>query len=115
MRVDDSRTQGGRGRGERGQAVPLLLGVLVVGLVLLIGVSRVGVAAVSAAKARTAADAAALAGAQWGREAAAEVAADNGGRLVAFAQEGVDVVVEVTVGDAIATARATLELVPRRP
>ncbi len=97
-----------RARGDRGQAVPLLLGVLALGLVLLIALSRVAVAAVSAARARTAADAAALAGARWGRPAAAQAAADNGGRLVTFTQLGPDVLVTAVVGDASASARATL-------
>lgn len=104
-----------RGRGDRGQAVPLLLGVLALGLVLLVAVSRVAVAGVSAARARTAADAAALAGARWGRPAAAESAADNGGRLVVFTQLGPDVLVTVVVGDASATARATLAVEFVRP
>ena len=95
-------------RGDEGQAVPLLIGVLAVGLVLLLALTRVGVAAVNAARARTAADAAALAGARWGEAAASASAADNGGQLVRFAQLGADVLVTVEVGGASATARATL-------
>ena len=78
------------------------------GLVLLLALGRVAVAAVNAARARTAADAAALAGAQWGEAAASASAADNGGRLVRFTQLGADVLVTVEVGAASATARATL-------
>jgi hypothetical protein len=101
-----------RVRGESGQAVPLLLGVLVVGLVLTVAVSRVAIGAVDAARARTAADAAALAGAQSGRAAAAVAAAENGGHLLTYRQVGQDVIVEVEVGVARATARATLVAVP---
>ena len=97
-----------RARGEQGQAVPLLIGVLAIGLVLLMALTQVAVAAVNAARARTAADAAALAGARWGEAAASASAADNGGRLVRFAQLGADVLVTVSVGGASATARATL-------
>ncbi len=104
-----------RARGDRGQAVPLLIGVLAVGLLLLLAVARVGSAVVAAARARTAADAAALAGAQWGRASAVAAAEDNGGHLVGFRQERDDVVVRVEVDGAAATARATLVLVPREP
>jgi hypothetical protein len=93
----------------------LLLGVLAVGLALLMALSRLAVAAVDAARARTAADAAALAGAQWGESAAAASAADNGGRLVSFTQVGADVLVSVVVGIASATARATLTIEARGP
>jgi hypothetical protein len=99
-------------RGEDGQAVPLLLGVLVVGLVFAMALSRVAIGAVDAARARTAADAAALAGAQSGRAAAALAAAENGGRLLAFRHVGHDVMVEVAVGVARAAARATLVAAP---
>jgi hypothetical protein len=103
-----------RGAGDRGQAVPLLLGVLAAGMVFLIALTRVGVAAVDAAKARTAADAAALAGARDGQGAATAVAVENGGRLVAFGQVGEDVVVTVRVGQAAAKARARLLVVATR-
>ena len=78
--------------------------VLTASLVIVLG--RLGTAAVSRAQARTAADAAALAGAAEGREAAEEVAAANGGHLESFDQSGADTEVTVTVGDAHATARA---------
>jgi hypothetical protein len=97
-----------RVQGERGQAVPLLLGVLVVAMVTVVAVGRLGEGAVQAARARTAADAAALAGVRGGRAAAADAAAANDGRLVRFAQVGNDVIVRVEVGGAAAEARATL-------
>jgi hypothetical protein len=61
---------------------------------------------IDGARARTAADAAALAGAAEGRPAAAALARVNGGRLVAYRAEGPSVVVTVAVGRARATARA---------
>ena len=54
------------------------------------------------ARARTAADAAALAGAAEGEAAARRLAAANGGRLVEFRREGDEVVVRVRVGVAAA-------------
>jgi hypothetical protein len=104
-----------RGTSDRGQAVPLLLGVLAAGMVFLVALARVGVAAVEAAKARTAADAAALAGARDGHAAAAAVAGENGGELVSFAQAGRDVLVTVRVGEASAKARARLVVAARGP
>lgn len=60
-------------------------------------------------RARSAADAAALAGVIEGRAAAAELAAANGATLVAFDADGHVVKVTVRVGDRTATARATDE------
>jgi len=90
----------------RGSALPLLvLGVLMAaGAILLLG--RLGGAAVDRASARTAADAAALAGAAEGRSAAAAVASANGARLVAYRERGLDTDVEVSFGKARAQARA---------
>jgi len=62
---------------------------------------------IDVSRARSAADAAALASVEGGREAAIELATTNGATLVSWAQLGSDVVVEVRVGDAVATARAT--------
>jgi hypothetical protein len=87
--------------------VPLaaLLAVAIGGLV--IGLGRVGVEVVTASRASSAADAAALAGAADGRQAAERVAAANGGALVTFEAEGREVQVTVRVGGAEAVARAT--------
>ena len=60
-----------------------------------------------ASRARSAADAAALAGVEGGPAAAIDLAAANGATLVSWARVGSDVVVEVRVGDAVARARAT--------
>ncbi len=58
-------------------------------------------------RARSAADAAALAGALGGRAAADEVAGRNDAALVSWSERGHEVVVTVRVGDQVATARAT--------
>jgi hypothetical protein len=62
---------------------------------------------IDVSRARSAADAAALASVDGGRAAAIGLATANGATLVSWAQVGSDVVVEVRVGDAVAKARAT--------
>jgi hypothetical protein len=99
-----------RGSGDRGQAVPLVVAVVVVAAVGVVAIGRLAVGAVDAARARTAADAAALAGATDGRAAAAAAASDNGGVLVGFMRTGEDVLVDVRVGRATARARAAIGL-----
>ncbi len=99
-----------RGSGDGGQAAPLVVAVVVVAAVGVVAIGRLAAGAVDAARARTAADAAALAGATDGRAAAAAVAAENGGLLVQFVTVGDDVLVEVRVGRAAARARATMGL-----
>lgn len=74
---------------------------------LLLALARFGGAVNDAARARTAADAAALAGVHGGRAEAADLARANGGVLTRFDAIGHDVVVAVVVGEATATARAT--------
>jgi Flp pilus assembly protein TadG len=91
---------------DRGSAAVLSIGVVVVLAVLLLAVAQFGRRVDDAARARTAADAAALAGVRGGRELASELARENGGRLTAFATEKTDVVVTVVVGSASASARA---------
>jgi hypothetical protein len=95
---------------EHGQVAPLV--ALVVAAVggLVLGLGRLGAAAVDRAQARTAADAAALAGAADGRDAAEEVAAANGGRVVWFRRLGVRTGVMVEVGRAQAEAWAERRL-----
>jgi len=99
-----------RGSGDRGQALPLVVAVVVMAAVAVLALGRLAVGAVDAARARTAADAAALAGATDGQAAAAAAANDNGGVLVRFAATGDDVLVEVRVGQATARARAAMVL-----
>jgi hypothetical protein len=89
--------------------VPMLALLVLVagGAIVLLG--RIGGAAVERASARTAADAAALAGAAEGRAAATSVAAANGGRLESYREVGVETEVRVDVGRATAVARARRE------
>src|SRR5262245_24937959 len=105
-----------RGRGDSGQAMPLVIGVAAVMAVLLLALGRFAVTVTDSARARTAADAAALAGASGGRAAAAEMARVNGGDLVDYqvisALTGIDVLVRVRVGRVTASARATAESGP---
>ena len=98
-----------RWRGERGQVLPFVALVLVLAGALALFVGRLSGAAVSRARARTAADAAALAGAAEGEAAARSVAAANGGVVESYAVEGADVAVVVRVGSAHAPARARRE------
>jgi hypothetical protein len=82
-------------------------------LVLLVGVTHLGAVAVDRARARTAADAAALAAVVdegrspgTGRRAAADVAARNGAAMTGYRLDGTAVEVTVQVDDARATSRA---------
>lgn len=95
-----------RGRDDRGQVVPLLALLIVAVGGLALGLGRLGGDAVEAAQARTAADAAALAGAAEGESAARALAQANGAELVSFVPEGPEVQVRTRVGDAEAVARA---------
>jgi hypothetical protein len=98
---------------ESGQAAPVLLGVLALFVAALLALGALVNAASDAARARTAADAAALAGASGGQPAAEALAIANGGRLISFRAAGEGVMVVVRVGEASAAARA--ELAPRAP
>ena len=97
-----------RGRGEHGQALPLVAGALALVAVLAVGAVRLGGVVADRARAHTAADAAALAGAAEGRVVAAEVAAANGAQLTGYQSSGSTVEVTVQVGDVKATARSEL-------
>lgn len=94
-------------RSQRGSVLPLVALLIVAVGGLCVGLGRLGGDAVEAAQARTAADAAALAGAAEGEAVAREVTEDNGAVLVTFFREGLDVEVRVRVGDAEVGARAT--------
>lgn len=82
----------------------LLVIVAAGGLVLVLG--RLGGDAVDRARAQSAADAAALAGAAAGRSEAELVAAANGARLVTWEEAGADVRVRVSYRRFEASARA---------
>lgn len=93
-------------RSERGQSSMLVIGVVAVAVAMLLALVPLARGAQQRAQARTAADAAALAGAAEGETSAREVAAANGGRLVGWKAAGTDVWVAVEVGDARAVAKA---------
>jgi outer membrane lipoprotein SlyB len=102
-------------RSDRGQATPLWAVVLVLAGLLLVPTGMLVRATVERAEARSAADAAALAGALEGEGAARSVAAANGAELISYEARGDLVEVTVVVGDRRATARAerNVRLVPR--
>ena len=83
----------------------MALAIVVLGAAVLL-VGRLGVAATDRAGARTAADAAALAGAAAGEGPAGELAAANGAEMTSFEAEATDALVEVELGTARAVARA---------
>ncbi|MEX2294077.1 MAG: pilus assembly protein TadG-related protein [Acidimicrobiales bacterium] len=94
------------GRRDSGQAIPLVLVVIVLAMVVALALVPLARGAAERAQARTAADAAALAGAAEGEAVAKEVAEANGARLESWHASGPEVWVEVTVGDARAVAKA---------
>jgi outer membrane lipoprotein SlyB len=101
------------GERDTGQAaLPVVVGMLVVVMVTLLVVGHVSSAIGDRARARTAADAAALAGAHDGEAAARAFATYNGAELTTFEQVGDEVEVTVAVGGIQASARARLETVP---
>jgi hypothetical protein len=81
-----------------------LLFVLVAGAVVALG--HLGSLVTDRARARTSADAAALAAATDGEPAARRVAAANGGAVEGYVADGSAVEVTVRVGQAEATSRA---------
>src|SRR5438874_9363354 len=91
---------------DKGQLVPLYALVVLVAVAAMLLLANLGVLAARRAHARTAADAAALAGAAEGRLAADRVAAENGAVLESFTAQGDDVQVRVRVGSTHATAWA---------
>ena len=99
--------------GNGGQAAPLMVVMLLVLMVAVVATVEVGQLLDESARARTAADAAALAGAAAGRGEAEALAAANGGLLLSYIEQetagDADVVLvtaEVQVGRASRTARA---------
>jgi len=95
-----------RANGGRGQAIPLFLLVVLLAMVLVAFAARLGPTVDSAARARTAADAAALAGAANGPAEARRLAELNGATMISFEQRGTEVVVVVEVNDVRARAAA---------
>lgn len=90
-------------------AAAVLTGIAGVGLTLALTAAIADLAGdiIDAGRARTAADAAALAGVRKGRSGSAQLAMANDAELLAWSRAGDDVTVTVRVGDATATARAT--------
>lgn len=96
-------------RSDRGQALPLLLlAVLLAGATMLV-LTELGRRAIVDAEARTAADAAALAGATDGPEAAHEVARENDARIVGYEPLGDEVRVVVQIDGRRAVAQARID------
>ncbi len=91
---------------EEGQALPLVLVALALAVAVMLATGALSQRAVAAAQARTAADAAALAGAASGEAEAGAVAAANDAELVAYAEAGPRVRVEVAVKGRHAVAAA---------
>lgn len=105
MRRHGPPTERERGT-DSGQVLPLMAVVLVLIVASLVVAVRLGGLLDAAAQARTAADAAALAGAAVGEQEARAVARANGGEVVRYEQVGRMVVVVVRVGPATHEARA---------
>ena len=92
---------------DRGQAVPLLLAVVVMSAVSVAAIGVFSARLIDRGRAQTAADAAALAGTIGGEAAAQRLASSNGGHLIGYHEAGDTVEVVVDVGGERATARAT--------
>ena len=95
-----------RVRSDVGQLAPLYALIVVVACAAMLLLVQLGTVTVHRAQARTAADAAALAGAAEGRGAAEQVATANGAVLESFDADGDEVLVRVRVGSSHAMARA---------
>jgi hypothetical protein len=94
-------------RKDHGQAVVLLLAVVVMAALSLVAVGLFSKRVLDRAQAHTAADAAALAATTGGRAAAERLAGSNGGQLVSYREDGDLVVVVVEVSGERAMASAT--------
>jgi|SRR6185295_777155 len=92
---------------ERGQAVVLLLVVVVMAALAIVAVGAFAQRIAARGHAQAAADAAALAAVVGGRPAAQRLASLNGASLRAFMEDGGDITVVVEVDGISATARAT--------
>ena len=106
MRPDAPGSSERTPRGDRGQALPLVLVALLLAVGVMLAVGGLAERAVADARARTAADAAALAGAAEGEAQARAVAQDNGAPVVAWAEAGARVRVEVAGAGRRAVAAA---------
>lgn len=93
-------------REDSGQIVPLVAFVLLVVMVVGLLVVRLGLQVDRRARAQSAADAAAIAGATEGEDVAGSITEANGATLESFVVRGSEVEVVVRLGDERATARA---------
>jgi Flp pilus assembly protein TadG len=93
---------------EQGHALALVVVVLTVLMVMCVGLADLGVRAADQSRARTAADAVALAAASGGFAAGRRLATANHATLTALTSDGGVVRVTVQVGAMSATAAATL-------
>lgn len=101
---------------ERGSALPLVAALMVLFGCIVVVIARQAVPATDRARAQTAADAAALAGAAEGRAAAQRLAEANGAELIAYLElGGGDADVTVRLGSAEASARARVDPLPADP
>lgn len=109
------RQCGSRLCGSGGQMLPFMALVLMLAVGLAAAAIRMAPLVDDAARARTAADAAALAGAAEGRPGAQRLAEANDGVLVEFDRSGRLVAVRVRVGSASALASAEATVTWERP
>lgn len=99
----------GAARGcDGGQVLPLLLVVVLLAGVVGLGLVRVAVASAHRSSAQAAADAAALAGAAEGEDAARRLATANDAEVLSYRSDGMEVEVVVRRREVVATARARL-------
>ena len=96
---------------DRGQALPWMMLVVAAAMTLVVVAVRLAVVVDDVARARTAADAAALAGAAAGELAARDLAERNGAELLSFERTWRGVRVEVRVGDVQDQAEASASTV----
>lgn len=100
---------------DRGQAVPLALVAVVIAVVATFAIASLGKSIVDAGRARTAADAAALAGVEGGRDGSVRLAAEHGATLLTWSSAGPPNARTVTVTVRIGRARATAAASNRGP
>ena len=93
-------------RRDAGQIVPKMALVLFAVVIVAMVVIRLGLQVDRRARAQSAADAAAIAGATEGEDIAGSVSEANGATLESFVVRGSEVEVVVRLGDERATARA---------
>ncbi len=105
------RRRRGESGGESGSVTMLMAGLILIAGLVVVGLARLGGAAVDRASAQAAADASALAGARHGEGEAVRVAERNAATLVSFTSEtqtdgSTEVQVVVTLGEVRVSARA---------